>query len=70
MSGLKSWLATLALLAGIGASAPAQGMVQGGWTSQFGDQALGGPAFVGITFGYGMPVIVAIRQSPRPSLRR
>ncbi len=55
MSGLKSCLATLALLAGIGASALAQGRVQGGWTSQFGDQTFGGPAFVAGTFGYGMP---------------
>lgn len=55
MSGLKSCLTTLAILAGIGAPAPAQGMVQGGWTSQFGDQVFGGPEFVGGTFGYGMP---------------
>jgi hypothetical protein len=55
MSGLKSCRATLALPAGIGASALAQGRVQGGWTSQFGDLIFGGPAFVGGTFGYGMP---------------
>jgi hypothetical protein len=54
MSGLKTSLAAFALFGALGASAQAQGVVPGGWSTQFGYQPLGSMNFVaGSDFGPG-----------------
>jgi hypothetical protein len=54
MSGLKTSLAAIALLTVMGGAVRAQGVVPGGWSSQFGYQPLGGPTQVaGAGLGLG-----------------
>lgn len=54
MIGLKTSLAAFALLGAIGLPARAQGVVPGGWSTQFGYQPLGSSGFVGGSgFGTG-----------------
>lgn len=52
MSGLKTSLAAFALLGALSASAEAQGVVPGGWSTHFGYQPLGGSS-VATGSGYG-----------------
>ena len=59
MRWVSGGLLALACVSGMGSSAGAQGIVPGGWGSQFGYQSFGGPGSGGMTFGggynYGMP---------------
>jgi hypothetical protein len=45
MCGLKRCVALIVLLAPLGSSSRAQGIVPGGWASQFAYQSLNGPSF-------------------------
>jgi hypothetical protein len=56
MSGAKISVRVITLMAAMGLSANAQGVVPGGWATQFGYQAFGSPGSSGgFAFGYSLP---------------
>jgi hypothetical protein len=60
MSRAKLSVRVIALVAGMGLSANAQGIVPGGWATQFGYQTFGSPGVSGgFAFGYSLPSYAA-----------